>query len=122
MNDKAIFVAEDNTLVRIYLIRILLKKGFKNISIFDDAEEMFVTASTKPPDLIVADIMLKNDTDATITAEKLWQKNQVPFIFVSGADFHSFKNKFTDNNCEFIKKPFKEDELVKAINKLLKSD
>jgi DNA-binding NtrC family response regulator len=121
MKNRTIFLAEDETIIAIDLKTTLKRNGFKDVVMFSDGEELLKKALSEPPGLIISDILLKNKTSGTKSAERIWKKHNVPIIFISGIDMKRYKKKYDPARCEFLKKPFKEGELLNAISKLIKN-
>ena len=49
----------------------------------------------------------------------MWKSHDIPVIFISGIDENNLKNNFDYSKCEFVKKPFSDKELLKAVKKFL---
>jgi DNA-binding NtrC family response regulator len=120
MINKSILFAEDETIIAIDIKTILKKNGFTDISVFNDGEEMVKKALSEPPGLIISDILLKNNTRGTKSAERIWQEHNVPVLFISGLDMNKYQKRYDPSKCEFLKKPFGEEQLINAINRLLR--
>jgi hypothetical protein len=44
----------------------------------------------------------------------------VPVLFISGLDMNKYQKRYDPSKCEFLKKPFGEEQLINAINRLLR--
>jgi len=119
MKNKRILLAEDEIIIAMDLKNMLSSMGFNNVLTFADGDALLEYALEEPPDLIIADIILKNNTTGIKIAEKLWEKYDVPIIFISAINISTYKKKYDPFKCEFLSKPFKEAELLVAIDKLL---
>jgi DNA-binding response OmpR family regulator len=119
MKSKSIFLAEDDFIIALDLKSILCKNGFQNITCFSNGDKLLNNALSQPPDLIIADILLANNTNGSEAIKKLWQQVYVPVLFISALNVIKFKSQFDASRCVFLSKPFKESELLTSIELLL---
>ncbi len=119
MGKNSILIAEDEGIIALDLKRILENSGFNFISFVRDGESLFKKILEETPSLIIMDINLRGKSNGIEIANKIWRNYYVPVIFISGMDEQFFNTKPDFTKCEFVKKPFGEDELIKAVIKFL---
>ncbi len=119
MKNKRILLAEDEIIIAMDVKNMLSHMGFNNVLTFADGNALLEKAMAEPPDLIIAAIILKNKTTGISIAEKLWEKYDVPVLFISALNISTYKKKYDPSKCEFLSKPFGEGELLVVIDKLL---
>jgi len=118
MKDKKILLAEDERIIALDLMYILSRNGFNNVSILADGNALLNKAVIEGADLIITDILFNKDMDGINAVETIWGKIDIPVIFISGLDV-TLDTKLTLSNFVFLKKPFRENEVLEAIYKLL---
>ncbi|MGP1385750.1 MAG: response regulator [Thainema sp.] len=124
-------VEEDTTVVRIlivedeYILAINLQETLESMSyavldIADTAEDAIAKANELRPDLVLMDIRLRGEMDGIQAAEEIWNRLQIPVIYVTG---HSDKSTVERATLTFpfgyILKPVREKELYVAIQTAL---
>jgi len=119
MKNKKVFLAEDDVIIQMDLNNILVEDGFKNISVFNDGNSLAEAALTQPPDLIIADIKLAHKTNGLNSAQIIWDKLQIPILFISALDMSKYKQLYANQNCSFISKPYKSSEVLNKVYSLL---
>jgi response regulator NasT len=121
MRIKSIIIAENESIVAMDIASILKRFGAEQVIIVHDGKTLLEKALTSSPDLIIADIYLGGKSMGTDTVEKIWEKVNVPVLFVSAVNnITRFKEKYKKMNCRFLDKPFVESDLKNAIKNLLK--
>jgi two-component system, response regulator PdtaR len=118
LKTTSILIAEDESIIVLDLKSLLKKSGYTNVSVVSDGEDLVKRAMIESPSLIISDVFLKGKLNGLKAADKIWEKNSVPFIFISGMEID--KNNINLSNCEIVKKPFKGDEILKAVQRFLK--
>ncbi len=116
--NNSILIAEDEGIIALDLKNLLTKSGYRNISIVRDGDSLVRKTMEMVPSLIISDIYLKGKTDGLNAALKIKEKqNKIPFIFISGVDIT--EKQIDLLNYEVIKKPFRQEDLLKAVKKFL---
>ena len=119
MKPFSILIAEDESIVMLDLRNLLKKSGYNNTLAVQDGDTLISTALVELPSLIISDVFLKGNTDGIAAANRIWEKQEIPFIFISGLEID--KSKIDLSKCEIVKKPFDEYDLISAVKKLTSS-
>lgn len=111
-----ILVVEDEYIIAINLQESLESLGYSDVEIVDSAEAAIEIANQIRPKLVLMDIRLRGEMDGIQAAEQIWNRLQIPVIYVTG---HSDKSTIERATLTFpfgyILKPVKEQELYIAI-------
>lgn len=118
-NNNSILIAEDESIIALDIKSMLEKSGYKMVSFVRDGETLLNKVLEELPSLIIMDIYLKGKADGIETANKIWGKYNIPIVFISGMDTRYLKKNLDFTRCDFVKKPFRETELLKAVQKFL---
>jgi len=119
LSNNSILIAEDESIIALDVKNILEKSGYNVVSFVNDGETLLSKVWEEPPSLIIIDIYLKGKTSGIEIAHKIWGKYNIPVIFISGIDARNLKKNLDFTKCDFVKKPFRETELIKAVQKFL---
>lgn len=115
-----ILVVEDEYIIAVNLQENLEALGYTVIDLASSAEESIVKATTLRPDLVLMDIRLQGEKDGIQAAEQIWNRLQIPVIYVTG---HSDKSTLERAKVTFpfgyILKPVRDKELYVAIETAL---
>ncbi len=128
-----ILVVDDSAMIRRLIRNELEKGGYDVIEARHGFEAIAQAAEPPPPDLITLDVEMPKlsgfETCRKIREDpysKLFTRsrdNMAPIIFVTSLDtIEDRKKGFTLGATDFITKPFKEGEILSAVNKILKPD
>ncbi|WP_084486375.1 response regulator [Methanobrevibacter wolinii] len=116
---KSIIIIEDEAIISLDLYLELKDKGYTvyNADNYFSASKIIIN---KHPDLIIVDLILKEEGFNGIDIYKRFKDDNYKFIFISGIN-HSdeLDNFIKSENIIFIDKPFVFDELYKHIKELL---
>ncbi len=122
---KKILIIEDEVIVRENLVEILMNEGFETIYA-QDGEEGYYMAITSEPDLILSDIRMPglNGFDLLKKLQTNYSTAFVPFIFLTArTDVEDLRKGMSLGADDYIIKPFRVNELLKAIKiRLQKSE
>lgn len=115
-----ILIVEDEFILAINLQETLESLGYTDVEIVDSAEAAIEKANELRPNLILMDIRLRGEMDGIQAAEQIWDRLQIPIIYVTG---HSDKSTVERATLTFpfgyILKPIREQELYVAIQTAL---
>lgn len=116
MHRYEILVAEDEPLVASDLAESLTAFGYRVLGPVDTGLEAIRFCERHTPDLVLMDIGLKGTIDGIVAAAYLYDRLDVPVIYVTGRSEEDVieRVKFT-NPYGFILKPFKQAELKAEI-------
>lgn len=122
LNGQTVYIAEDNAEASYYLEEILRPEGMivKNAS---DGQALINLVQEQTPDLILLDINMpvKNGYE---TISEIRQKGlTVPVIAQTAFAMPEEKSTILNAGCnDYIAKPFKREELLSTIRKVLRND
>src|SRR5689334_2000925 len=88
-NTVKILIVEDEFILAINLQESLESLGYSSVDIVDTAEAAIEKATQLRPNLILMDIRLRGEMDGIQAAEQIWNRLQIPVIYVTG---HSDKS------------------------------
>ncbi|QLE42948.1 hybrid sensor histidine kinase/response regulator [Nostoc sp. C052] len=115
-----ILVVEDEYILSMNLQETLELLGYTVLDIIDTAETAIEKAGELLPNLVLMDIQLRGEMDGIQAAELIWNRFQVPVVYITG---HSDKSTVDRANMTFafgyILKPVKEQQLYVAIQTAL---
>lgn len=121
MDKKKIILIEDDPDARMMLQLSLTEAGYEVIE-FDDGINGYVDIFKIKPDLIITDVVLPrmNGNDLFKWVRGTKEGSSIPFIFLTG--HHLMKEYIkTLEIDEFFEKPFKTEELLAAVARLIKA-
>jgi PAS domain S-box-containing protein len=107
-----ILVVEDEAIISEDLQGILIKLGYVVVAAVSTGQQAIEKALELKPDLILMDIMLKDDIDGIQAAQIINSTENIPIIFVTAfADDQTLKRAKISEPYGYILKPFEEREL-----------
>ena len=120
MNHPLVLIVEDDGLIAFSLLQLLQKSGYNVMDPVCSGEEAIEAVKECIPDLILMDIRLSGDIDGIETAYKIRQDFDIPVIFLSALPEKDRLDRAKEiNTSVFFSKPFCENELLSAIEKVL---
>jgi len=106
---KKIYIVEDEPLIADTIAHVLDKEGYTVCGITDNAKEALYDIEELQPDLILLDINIIGDITGIMLAEKINEKFDIPFIFLTSLSDKDTLNKVKQSNPSgFLSKPFNE--------------
>ncbi|BAZ49498.1 PAS/PAC sensor hybrid histidine kinase [Nostoc sp. NIES-4103] len=115
-----VLVVEDEFILAINLQEILESLGYTVIDIADSAETAIEKAAQLLPNLILMDIRLRGEMDGIHAAEQIWNRLEIPVIYLTGhSDESTLKRASLTFPFGYILKPVREKELYVAIETAL---
>ncbi len=115
-----VLVVEDEFILAINLQESLESLGYKVIDIADSAAAAIEKATELRPNLILMDIRLRGEIDGIQAAEEIWNRLQIPIIYVTGhSDQITVERATLTSPFGYILKPIREQELYVAIQTAL---
>ena len=121
---KKVLLADDKEDIRDILEEFLSEEGY-DVDLCPDGEQALEKAQSNTYDLIITDIMMPV-TDGFGFLKALEEMNEkgrspAPVIVITGGspslDFQKSLDKLSDKGCVLLKKPFKMDSLLVAVEK-----
>jgi DNA-binding response OmpR family regulator len=118
-----ILIVEDELIVAEDIRAKLVQKGYRVIGIADSCDKALDLAKANPPDLMILDIRIRGENNGVETALIIQShlSETIPLIFLTAfpeADFPVLKAL---DSYLFINKPFSDDILYAAVEKVLKT-
>jgi len=116
---KRILVVEDEYISQLHLEMLLEMNGFSVHGLADTGECALAMFREPWPDLVLIDIFLRGELDGIQVIGKMQEIHPVPFVFLTAStDEGTYSRAQSVNPDGFIKKPFREEELVSTLCKL----
>ncbi len=120
MSDTKILVVEDEQRVAFHWQEKLKRLGFIVTGIADTENRALSKAEEIPPDLVLMDIVIEGDIDRIETAKQMWQKFNIPVIFLTAStDEETMQQAKLSEPFAYLIKPFNERELKFMIDAAL---
>ena len=131
MDLKKILVVDDEADMRIFVSTVVETRGFKPMTA-EDGQEALACARSKPPALVILDVMMPKIDDGIRTYQQFRTDetlNHIPIIMLSAVArktfFHTIrmlnphKDRAIPEPEAYMEKPPDANELIRLINKLL---
>ena len=117
---KRILIVEDEAMFAKYLQDILTKEGYNIVGIVDKGAEAIEKALEIKPDLILMDILLKDNISGCEAAVKIHQtEKKIQTIFLTAyADEEMIKYAMEADAVAYLMKPYMEEEILATIKLL----
>jgi DNA-binding LytR/AlgR family response regulator len=116
MEKVKILIVEDQMIIAADIAMFLESIGYEIAGILPKGEDALTSISQTPPDIILMDIALKGTMDGIQTARYIFEKYQIPVIFLTAnADDATFERAKSSRPYAFISKPFQPTDLQRAI-------
>ncbi len=111
-----VLVVEDDMIVGAHISMVLAEAGYGVLGLMPTGEAALAQISASPPDLILMDVNLKGKLDGIETATHIYERFQIPVIFLTAnADEVTFNRAKAAFPHAFINKPFQPQALLRAI-------
>lgn len=116
MSTFKILVVEDEMIIAADISMLLENLGYEITGILPRGEDALKSIAQTPPDLVLMDIALKGKLDGIETARFIYERYQIPVIFLTAnADDATFERAKATRPYAFISKPFQPADLQRAI-------
>lgn len=117
---KKVLIVEDDVNLGSTLAGILEIKKL-NVHYSNGYDDVLFVFNQFNPDIILMDVLLPGDQNGFKIAEKIRKnKNQVPIIFITSLEGAvAMKKAFSFTNADYINKPFRVQEVLLRMDKLL---
>ncbi len=120
MFNKKVLIVEDEVVVALELEERVKELGYQVCGITFSGEKAITLASQANPNLVLMDIKLKGKMNGIETADTIMEKFSIPSIFVTAfSDENTVRQIKNSSNNEYLLKPFEEDELRGAIERIV---
>ena len=114
-----VYVVDDDEAVRDSLQWLLEGKDYR-VRCFDSAESFMARYDPREVACLIADIRMGGMTGLELQDRLVERKSPLPVVFITGhGDVPMAVNTMKKGAMDFIQKPFKEDELVSLVERML---
>ncbi len=121
-SDSIVFVVDDDTSVREGLVDLISSVGLKARA-FNSAHEFLRHKRSDEASCLVLDVRLPGRSGLELQRELAGSGEPIPIIFITGhGDIPMSVRAMKDGAVEFLTKPFRDQELLDAVQQALKMD
>jgi CheY-like chemotaxis protein len=113
----SVLVVEDDSILAYVLERILSKAGHKVVGTAASFAKAVSIASTAPPELALVDFHLRGPENGALVAQRLRQLGTKIIYVTASAE----QVRLIDGVTEIVTKPFKDDVLLEAVERVIAS-
>ncbi|MES2972976.1 MAG: response regulator, partial [Pseudomonadota bacterium] len=114
-----VYVVDDDEAVRDSLQWLLEGKDYR-VRCFDSAESFLSRYDPREVACLIVDIRMGGMTGLELQDRLIERKSPLPIVFITGhGDVPMAVNTMKKGAMDFIQKPFKEDELVSLVERML---
>lgn len=119
MNNKLIYIADDEVNICNIIESFLVKEGFE-VKTFNDGQSLLDAFNKKQADMLVIDVMMPK-MDGYSLCSLIRQNNSVPIIIVSAKDTETdMIAGLTLGSDDYLTKPFSPMELIARIKSIFR--
>lgn len=112
-----ILVVEDEALIAEEIRERLTSMGGNVVGMADSGADALEMAALQSPDIALMDIRLKGDRDGIETAAELYEKHQIPSIFLTAySDKTTIDRVVSLGQFGYLTKPFRDNDLATTIS------
>ena len=122
MDKKKIYIGEDLPVLIRLIKTALSKKEVYNPSFFSDGLELYRKLQEEPPHMLVLDIIMPSMTGLAITGLVKFHEHysHIPVLMMSSITDKDIRDKVEKVGANaFLPKPFKVQELLSEIDRLI---
>jgi FixJ family two-component response regulator len=120
--DKLVFVVDDDSPLRESLADLLRSIGLR-VETFASAAEFLQSKRPNVPSCLVLDVRLKGLSGLDLQKRLIAGDIQIPIIFITGhGDIPMAVQAMKAGAVEFLRKPFREQDLLDAVQQALERD
>jgi DNA-binding NtrC family response regulator len=118
---SVVLIVEDQAPLLILADSVLEHAGYKTLSASTFAQAQAMIESDQDFDLVFTDINLPDDMEAGIKVGQLVHEKRhgTPVLYTSGQTVTDGMREMFVTPSEFLPKPYRDDELLKAVSRLL---
>ncbi len=118
--EESILVADDEPVVLSLAQMILRNYGYQVLTARNGQEALKVHGQSGHVDLVLTDVLMPEMTGPELIHEIKQQEEEMRCIFMSGYDHaHIQKQGVKDLGCDYLRKPFTPEALLKKIRQTL---
>ena len=116
-----VYVVDDDEAVRDSLQWLLEGKDYR-VRCYDSAESFISRYDSREVACLIADIRMGGMTGLELQDRLIERRSPLPIVFITGhGDVPMAVNTMKKGAMDFIQKPFKEDDLVSLVERMLDS-
>jgi len=120
--DPIVFVVDDDRSMREALVDLIASVGL-SVQAFSCAQEFLAFSKPDAPACLVLDVRLPGPSGLDLQRELLHSETPIPIIFITGhGDIPMSVRAIKDGAVEFLAKPFRDQDLLDAIQHGLELD
>jgi FixJ family two-component response regulator len=122
VGDPIVFVVDDDRSMREALVDLITSVGL-SVQAFNCAQEFLACSKNDAPACLVLDVRLPGPSGLDLQRELLHSETPIPIIFITGhGDIPMSVRAIKDGAVEFLAKPFRDQDLLDAIQHALELD
>ena len=111
-----VLIVEDERIVAKNLERRLTELGYEVSGSAASGEEALELCDRAPPDVVLMDIHLAGELDGTETARRVWERFQIPVVYVTAyADTATLDEAKITEPYGYVVKPFRPEQIHAAL-------
>jgi len=112
MSRAKILIVEDDSMLCTVFEMFLDELGYSHCGTVASGEDALSHCASHKPDLILMDIHLTGEIDGVETAKEIFEKHNIPIIYISGdSDVSTVKRAVLKNTYGFMTKPVYKNSL-----------
>jgi FixJ family two-component response regulator len=116
---KIVVVVDDDPAIREAMKSLVSTLGYC-VQLYASGTEFLAAVDTVEAACLILDIQLGDITGIELARHLLSNGHNFPTIFMSGSDDESFRqNGFALGGVDFLRKPFRAQELMSALSKAI---
>ncbi len=116
MTSLKIAIVEDDAILCDLLTIRLTKIGYSIQGMYASGEDAIKGFSDRVPDVVLMDISLSGELDGIETADIVQTRYDIPVVYLTAStDSNTFKRALNAGECEYVIKPFTDNDLFIAI-------
>ena len=117
-----VFVVDDDALIRAAVGRLLKSEGM-GVELFATTREFMQSQRPNVPSCLVLDVRLAGESGLDLQKQLVEANIRIPIIFMTGhGDIRMSVQAMKAGALEFLTKPFRNEDLLKAIQEALGRD
>jgi FixJ family two-component response regulator len=117
-----VFVVDDDALIRAAVARLLKSEGL-GVELFATTREFMQSQRPNVPSCLVLDVRLAGESGLDLQKQLVQANIHIPIIFITGhGDIPMSVQAMKAGALEFLTKPFRNEDLLKAIQEALARD
>lgn len=117
-----VFVVDDDALIRAAVARLLQSEGL-GVELFATTREFMQSRRPNVPSCLVLDVRLAGESGLDLQKQLVEANIRIPIIFMTGhGDIPMSVQAMKAGALEFLTKPFRNEDLLKAIQEALARD